>query len=149
MHNRATHVVEVASTSVAQAADRHYISRLLQRRFTPDLLSYSAAIDACAKEGQWQQAVSCLSTMQDRGILPDVVAYTTVLHVCSKSRQWPMVLGLVREMHTKGFAMSRTTANTVIHDMQVSLHDCVAYYSTCVTYSELLRQVSSCDCASI
>ena len=32
-----------------------------------DVISYNAAISACEKGGQWEQAVSLLKEMQDKG----------------------------------------------------------------------------------
>ena len=46
----------------------------MQRRcLLPNVITYSAAISACEKGQQPQQAMQLLNQMQHRGLLPDVI----------------------------------------------------------------------------
>ncbi|CAN0557002.1 unnamed protein product [Ectocarpus sp. 8 AP-2014] len=37
----------------------------------PNVVCYGAAVDACAKGGQWERAVGLLQEMGDAGVEPD------------------------------------------------------------------------------
>ena len=53
----------------------------------PNAFSFSAAISACEKEGQWQQALGVLSAMQHAKLPPNVVAYSAAISACEKAGQ--------------------------------------------------------------
>ena len=50
----------------------------------PDVISYSAAISACEKGQQPQQALQLLLDMRLKGLLPNVISYSATISACEK-----------------------------------------------------------------
>ena len=50
-----------------------------QRVLTSNVISYSAAMSACEKGGQWQRALELLEGMPQRAPKPDVISYTAAI----------------------------------------------------------------------
>ena len=50
-----------------------------EAQINPNVISYNAAISACQKRGEWQQAVSLFRAMPQARITPDVVSYNAVI----------------------------------------------------------------------
>ncbi|CAK9051381.1 unnamed protein product [Durusdinium trenchii] len=53
---------------------------------------YSAAISACGKGQQWQQAIFLIARLQDQQLEADVVAYSATMSGCAKAGQWQQAL---------------------------------------------------------
>ena len=51
----------------------------------PDVMSYNAVIDACARSGDVGRAERWLEQMGAAGLPPNVVSYSSVLHACAKA----------------------------------------------------------------
>ena len=51
-----------------------------------DTITYSAAISACEKGGQWQRALQLLEDMQAKGIPADTITYSAAISACEKGR---------------------------------------------------------------
>ena len=45
----------------------------------PNVISYAAAISACEKGPQWQQALSVLAAVQKTAVLPCVISYNAAI----------------------------------------------------------------------
>ena len=45
----------------------------------PDLITYNAAISACVKGEQWQQALCPLAVMQETDLVPGVITYSAAI----------------------------------------------------------------------
>ena len=45
----------------------------------PVVISYNAAISACEKGPQWQQALSVLAAVQKTAVLPCVISYNAAI----------------------------------------------------------------------
>ena len=58
----------------------------------------SAAISACEKGQQWQQALSLLAVMHQTFALPEVTSYSAVISACEKDQRWQQALGLLELM---------------------------------------------------
>ncbi|CAE7847713.1 EMB2654 [Symbiodinium necroappetens] len=68
----------------------------LRAQLTPDLVTYSTAIGACEKGGQWLQALDLL--VQMKGIRQvDAMAYTATIGACVGGAQWQHALALLAE----------------------------------------------------
>jgi pentatricopeptide repeat domain-containing protein 1 len=78
-----------------------------QRGIAPNVRSYTAAIDACSKGGQWQKALKLLTEMQLQGITPNEKTFTAAIDACSKGGQWQQAFELLREMSAKGSNLTR------------------------------------------
>ena len=59
----------------------------------------SAAISACEKGQQWQQALSLLAVMHQTFALPEVTSYSAVISACEKGQRWQQALCLLALMH--------------------------------------------------
>jgi len=46
------------------------------RGVAPDVISYSTAISACEKGGQWERALELLEEMAAKGVAPDEITYS-------------------------------------------------------------------------
>ena len=64
----------------------HLLQELQLRGIVPDVITYSAAISACEKSQQAQQALHLLQELQLRGILPNVITYSAAISACEKGR---------------------------------------------------------------
>eukprot|EP00929_Paragymnodinium_shiwhaense_P084441 TRINITY_DN45143_c0_g1_i1.p1 TRINITY_DN45143_c0_g1~~TRINITY_DN45143_c0_g1_i1.p1 ORF type:complete len:526 (+),score=118.26 TRINITY_DN45143_c0_g1_i1:132-1709(+) len=53
-----------------------------QRRATPTLPVYNAALAACERSRQWQKALALLRSMPEAGVQPDVTSYNLVMDAC-------------------------------------------------------------------
>jgi pentatricopeptide repeat domain-containing protein 1 len=45
----------------------------------PDLVAYSTAIDACARQSKWRRATQLLAEMREAGVPPDVRCYACAI----------------------------------------------------------------------
>ena len=72
-----------------------------QRALTPNVISYSAAMSACEKGGQWQRALELLEGMPQRALKPDVISYNAATSVCEKGGQWQRALELLEGMRQR------------------------------------------------
>ena len=59
-----------------------------------DVIIYNAAISACERGEQWQQAFGLLEVMQQAAALPNVVSYYSAISACEKVQQWQQALVL-------------------------------------------------------
>ncbi|CAM9627517.1 unnamed protein product, partial [Hapterophycus canaliculatus] len=68
---------------------------------SPDGYSFSSAITACGRGGQWSLAVGLLSAMRRKGIAPGVVAFNAAISACGEAGQWERAVGLLRDMEAE------------------------------------------------
>eukprot|EP00973_Karenia_brevis_P034680 4785837-Karenia_brevis.AAC.1 len=61
---------------------------MCSRGLSPDVISFSAAISACEKGGQWQRVAPLLNEMRSRGLSPDVISFNGAISACKKGGQW-------------------------------------------------------------
>ena len=54
----------------------------------PDVITYNAAISACEKSEQWQQALGVLAEKRKISMLLDVITYSSAISACAKGEQW-------------------------------------------------------------
>ena len=62
------------------------------------MISYSAAISACEKGQQWEDALSLLPKMRRARLEPDVTSYSMAISACEKGQPWEEALGLLPNM---------------------------------------------------
>ena len=67
---------------------------------TPDTISYSAAISACAKGAQWQGAVALWKTMCEDEVWPNMTSYSVAASACEKGKHLDTALELLDECKT-------------------------------------------------
>lgn len=69
-----------------------------------DVVSFNAAIEACARAGRWRKGVALLRSMRAAGIRPDVRTYAAVLACFRAGGQWESALELLEKMEDFGFS---------------------------------------------
>jgi pentatricopeptide repeat protein len=69
-------------------------------RLAPD--HFNGVLRGCAKEGQWELAMSLLGEMDQRGVRADEKAYRAAVRACVKGGEWEQGLALVKSMQAKG-----------------------------------------------
>ena len=79
-----------------------------------DTITDSAAILACEKGGQWEEALGLLSEMASKGVECDTVTYSAAISACEKGCQWEEELGLLREMTSEGVKQDTITYSVAI-----------------------------------
>jgi pentatricopeptide repeat domain-containing protein 1 len=67
-------------------------------RISPTVISYNAAVSACEKGGQWQQALFLLQTMPKANLRIDVISYSAAISACEKGGQWQQSVTLFEKM---------------------------------------------------
>ena len=85
-------------------------------RLQPSVITFSAAISACAVGKKWQEAVFLLGKCAEQ-MPPDVVAYNASLNACEKAGQWSAALALLSELCSN-------------HHIDGSVPDVISYNST-------------------
>ena len=82
----------------------------------PSVVSYNAAISACAKGSEWEKALALWDEMERRGVAPDEASYSAAISACEKGGQWQRALLLLAELQTTGGGLdaSAITYSTAI-----------------------------------
>ena len=57
---------------------------MIHRLLTPIVVSYSAAMSACEKGMQWEEALGLLQEMVHQFLMPDVVSFSATISACAK-----------------------------------------------------------------
>ena len=60
---------------MAQQKKQGLFWQMARFKVHPNVICYNVAIGACAKGGQWREAVKVLKTMKDSIILPNNISY--------------------------------------------------------------------------
>ena len=71
---------------------------MLKAKVVPDVISYSAAISACEKGGEWQKALKLFEAMLKATVAPNVFSYNATISACEKGGQWQQALNSFEEM---------------------------------------------------
>lgn len=80
----------------------------------PNVITYSAAISACDKGGQYDRALGLLSEMIGLGLEADVVSYNAAISATCKGKQWASALSLLQQMRDEGLEPNGITFNAAI-----------------------------------
>ena len=65
----------------------------------PSMVSYSAAICACEKGRQWEEALQLLQEMPHRLLLPSLICYSAAALACEAGVNWKQALRMLHHMH--------------------------------------------------
>ena len=57
------------------------------RALSPNEISYNAAISACEKGKQWEEALRLLKQMTCRALTHDEISYSAAISACEKGKQ--------------------------------------------------------------
>jgi len=102
---------------------------MLRLGIKPDVITYSAAISACEKGGQWEKALALLQQMRGVGITPNVITYSASIQACASSGQPTIALEIFDE------AQQAIEMNVVIYN---AILDAV-----CASYPAKARELYS------
>eukprot|EP00973_Karenia_brevis_P071854 9985775-Karenia_brevis.AAC.1 len=50
----------------------------------PDMITFSAAISACEKGGQWERVAPLLDEMRRKDLVPNVISFSAAISACEK-----------------------------------------------------------------
>jgi pentatricopeptide repeat domain-containing protein 1 len=79
-----------------------------EAKFQPNQISYNAAISACEKAGEWQQALTLLSLMPEVMVVPNEITYNAAISACEKGYQWQLALNLLSLMPEARLKLTRS-----------------------------------------
>lgn len=74
---------------------------MLKLRVVPNVISYTAAISACAACAEWQHALSIFGDMRRDRVQPNTITFTAAISACKHSVR---ALDLLEEMKQYGFS---------------------------------------------
>merc|ERR1712070_915880 len=80
----------------------------------PNVVSYSAAISACEKGQQWEDALSLLDDVQGSFLVPDVVSFNAAISACEVCGRSPEAGQLKLQMRQTGVAPDIATLNASV-----------------------------------
>ena len=63
---------------------------------TANVITFSAAMSACEKGGQWQHALLLLKDMGCAHVAADVISFSAAMSACEKGGQWQHALLLLK-----------------------------------------------------
>jgi pentatricopeptide repeat protein len=83
-------LIDAYAKSVQLQRATQLLDRMIQHGPAPNEISFNSTIGACA-QGQWLEAISLLSKMQQQGLAPVTATCRTALRVCcTKDQTWHM-----------------------------------------------------------
>ena len=86
---------------------------------TPDVITFSAAISACEKGGQWQRALALLDEMRAARVTPDVITFSAAISACARASQPDQAMRLWSEVRTSSSLVPDIVAFNAILDAVV------------------------------
>ncbi len=105
---------EAGRVSQQSAGGQLQAEAALVRAAAADVISYSAAISACEKGAQPEQALQLLPGMQQQSVEPDVISYSSAISACEKAAQPEQTLQLLREMQRQSVGPNVISYNAAI-----------------------------------
>ena len=92
-----------------------------------NVMGFNAAISACAQAGDWKNAITLLTRMEEAHASntssflvpePDGITYGTVLAACERAEQWQLVLKYAKDMTTKELQFDGLAVTSCLHACQ-------------------------------
>ena len=80
----------------------------------PNIITYTAVIDACAKSGDMEKAVEWLSKAEEAGLKPEIITYNAVINTCADSSDENVALNLLEAMSLSRVAPEAATVSFVM-----------------------------------
>ena len=159
--NAVVYNIMIATAGEAQKLDLvlELLGKMDMEGVVRDAFTYSAAIGACERMGQWQHAISLYLDMLEKsvedgsrggGVRPNVVILNNVLNACATGRQWKLALRLLVESRDVGvvpdaisyssvitacgYAKQPVTAKRIFDSMAESIRDTGAFNAMLTAY---------------
>lgn len=83
-------------------------------RARPDVISYTQALSAAEKVGDYEAADRLLAAMKVAGIRWNQYTYAVVMALCEKTGRWPQALHLLHSMRRRGLTPDSTCYTVVV-----------------------------------
>jgi pentatricopeptide repeat protein len=80
----------------------HLFEHMQLHGVVPDVITYNALMNSCAKGKQLKHAQKVFQAMQRQGVVPNVIAYDTLISACEKGAQPERALELFEAMQRQG-----------------------------------------------
>eukprot|EP00397_Hematodinium_sp_SG-2012_P048621 GEMP01055796.1.p1 GENE.GEMP01055796.1~~GEMP01055796.1.p1 ORF type:complete len:313 (+),score=52.80 GEMP01055796.1:172-1110(+) len=90
----------MAPRAMGRALER--VQEIMKANQKPSTRECNRAMQACATQGLWSEALSVLGRMQKLHVQPDVWTFNSALHACARRKKWESALRLLREMAQEG-----------------------------------------------
>eukprot|EP00967_Tisochrysis_lutea_P006245 scaffold7418_cov31-Tisochrysis_lutea.AAC.3 len=81
-----------------------------QAGIPPNTITYSAAISACDKAGEWTRALQLLRRMQTEGVPPDLIIFNAAIGACARAGEWQRAVSLLNDGMVSICAFARIAA---------------------------------------
>ena len=66
-----------------------------------DIISFDAAISACEKAGEWENALVLLDESNQKALQPNVITCSALISACGNAGEWPLALHFFHEARTR------------------------------------------------
>ena len=66
-------------------------------------MSWSSAVIACERAGQWQEAEALLESMEQQGVRPDTFTLNVIIRILAKAQQADKALALFDRLKREGY----------------------------------------------
>merc|ERR1719388_728469 len=87
---------------------------MIDTEVEPDVVSYSAVIDACAKVGDSEKAKATFALMLQKGVKPSIVTFTSLARPFARRGNYQEVENIMREMETMGLTINEYFVNVLL-----------------------------------
>jgi pentatricopeptide repeat domain-containing protein 1 len=69
-----------------------------QAGVSPNVITYSSAITACDRAGEWQQALHLLQCMTDVAVQPNAITYSAVMSALARKGRYSEAMELLNNI---------------------------------------------------
>ncbi|CAM9972289.1 unnamed protein product, partial [Ectocarpus sp. 8 AP-2014] len=86
------------------------------RGLSPDVFSFSSAMSACDRAGEWQRALEVMDLMLHHEVEPSIVSYGTAISACARGEgRWQQALSLLADIPSRGLEANAHAYGSAIH----------------------------------
>ena len=78
-----------------------------QAKVMTNEVTYSAAVSACERSGQWQLALYYLRLMPQAKVVANEIMYSAAIGACEHGGQWQLALNMFAEPHASDQDVSK------------------------------------------
>lgn len=99
------------------------------KKIPMNVIGFNAAVSACAQAGDWENAITLLTRMEDASSknstalqalipAPDAVTYGTVFAACERGEQWDLILKYAHSMQARNLELDGLAVTSCLHACQ-------------------------------
>ncbi|KAJ6981682.1 pentatricopeptide repeat-containing protein [Populus alba x Populus x berolinensis] len=99
---------------------RKTMEEMEERGFHPNVVSYTAFIEAYGEQKDFRNVEIILNEMQEKGCPPDLITYTVYIRALGKARQINKALEVCEEIKRNGFVLGTQFYCSLIHSLCLS-----------------------------